>query len=431
MENRLSRLGMRSLGIKECCKVIARSVLGRLISPRVVLFFGEPFFWLLGRRGKERHTEFPRHKRVLVVRLDEIGDAVMTTPFLRELRHNLPEASITLVVKPSIRNLVELCPYVNEVLTYDRGDSRYWGPLQGSWRALRLAYQHLWTRHFDLVVVPRWEIELHHHSLVAYLSGAPGRVGYSQDRVEHGGRFSRRFDPLFTHLLTDHTLKHEVERGLEVIRFLGGVTRDDRLELWVGEEDEFFAEEFLRSHGARFDDTLIAVGPGAGIQRRMWPIANFVELGAWLRRSYQGRLVVLGGMGEESLGEELQRQLGDMVVNAVGRATLRQTAALLKRCRLYVGNDAGPMHLAAAAGVPVIEISCHPPDGSPLHVNSPGRFGPWRVPHVVLRPETARDACSEGCTSHEAHCILAITVEQVIEAVAKEVSRQTCTVLRR
>jgi heptosyltransferase-2 len=389
-----------------------------------MLFFGEPFFKLLGRRSTVRHEKLPRYKRVLVVRLDEIGDVVMTTPFLRELRQTLPEASITLLVKPSIRNLVALCPYVNEVLTYDRGISRYSGPLQGSWRALRLAYRHLWARHFDLVIVPRWEIELHHHSLVAYLSGAPVRVGYSQDRIVHGGRFSRRFDPLFTHLLTDHTLKHEVERGLDVIRFLGGTARHDRLELWVGEEDESFADEFLASRGIYPDKTVIALGPGAGLPRRMWPLENFVGLGECLRSKYRARLLILGGVGEEPLGEELQRQLGDTVVNAVGRATLRQTGAILKRCHLYVGNDAGPMHLAAAAGIPVVEISCHPPDGSPWHVNSPSRFGPWRVSRVVLRPETARDPCFEACTSHVPHCILRVTVEQVVEAVAKELLSQ-------
>jgi heptosyltransferase-2 len=163
----------------------------------------------------------------------------------------------------------------------------------------------------------------------------------------------------------------------------------------------------------------------------MWPIANFIGLGEWLRSNYHARLVVLGGVGEERLGEELQRQLGHMVINAVGWTTLRQTGALLKRCHLYVGNDAGPMHLAAAAGIPVIEISCHPLDGSPSHPNSPKRFGPWRVPHVVLRPETARDACSEACTAHQAHCILEVSLEEVKEAVAKEVSRQCATAVRR
>jgi len=352
---------------------------------------------------------------------------VLTTPFLRELRQHLPEAWITLVVRPLIRNLVELCPYVNEVLTYHRSASEVWGPLQSYWRALRLAYRRLWARRFDLAIVPRWAKDINHASAVAYFSGASYRVGYSGIIWDSRSRTTRRRDPLFTHVLKDNTLKHEVLKNLDLIRFLGGTPRCDRLELWVGEEDELFADGFLKSHGICLDDMLVALGPGAGTPRRMWPISNFVSLGAWLGRSYHSRLVVLGGKEEVPLAEELQRQLGEIVVNAAGRTTLRQTGALVKRCHLYIGNDTGTKHLAAAAGIPVIEISWYPLVGSPVYPYSPKRFSPWRVPHAILRPETALDACSGVCTSNQPHCVRDITVEQVKEAVAKEVSRQRVT----
>ena len=111
-----------------------------------------------------------------------------------------------------------------------------------------------------------------------------------------------------------------------------------------------------------------------------------------------------------------------MIINVVGKATLRQTGAFLKRCHLYVGNDAGPMHLAVAAGVPVIEISCHPLDGSQWHPNSPKRFGPWGVLHRVLQPLNALVPCSEGCIADRAHCILDISVEQVKQAISSLLS---------
>jgi len=82
------------------------------------------------------------------------------------------------------------------------------------------------------------------------------------------------------------------------------------------------------------------------------------------------------------------------------------------------------MHLAAAERVPVIEISCHPLNGSPLHPNSPRRFSPWRVPHRVIQPRKAIAFCSNGCTSAQAHCILDITVEQMKEAVVALLSQQ-------
>lgn len=398
-------------------KFIARHTLGWLTTPGAAFAFGEPFFWLLGMRRKGREIDLSHVKRVLVVRLDEIGDVVMTTPFLRELRWNLPDAWITLVVKPAVYNLVELCPYVNEVLTYDwNTQGRFW-QLRRHGRALALAWKHLWRRRFDLAILPRWDVDHYHGTFVLYFSGAPWHVGYSENVIDHKRRLNSSYDLLFTHVLDDNTLKHEVEHNLEVIRFLGGAVQEDRLELWVGEEDDAFAEQVLTLHGVHSDDLLIAFNPGAGAPRRMWPLANFMELGDWLRKECHARIVVVGGAGEGSLGQELQQQLGKMVVNVVGQTTLRQTGALLKRSHLYVGNDAGPMHLSAAVGVPVVEISCHPRSGSPIHPNSPRRFGPWGVPHSVLQPEMAFDPCSEACTAAQAHCILRVTVEQVKEAI--------------
>ena len=139
---------------------------------------------------------------------------------------------------------------------------------------------------------------------------------------------------------------------------------------------------------------------------------------------YHPRIVVLAEKSEKSLGDELKRQVGNRVINMVGQTTLRQAYTLLKRCHLYVGNDNGPKHMAAAAGVPVIEINGHPPAGSPLHPNSPSRFGPWGVWHRVILPDQALASCSEECTAAKGHCIFSITVEQVEEAIVTWLSQE-------
>src|SRR5215470_11631701 len=89
------------------------------VSPQVICWLGEPFFRLLSLRRGEGEVDLSQVNRVLIARLDEIGDVILTSAFLREFRRLLPAAWITLVVKPAVYNLVELCPYVNEVLTYD------------------------------------------------------------------------------------------------------------------------------------------------------------------------------------------------------------------------------------------------------------------------------------------------------------------------
>ena len=107
----------------------------------------------------------------------------------------------------------------------------------------------------------------------------------------------------------------------------------------------------------------------------------------------------------------------DSGINSAEKATLRQAVALLKRCRLFVGNDSGPMHIAAAVGLPAVEISCHPIDGSLFHSNSPRRFGPWGVSHVILQPKNKLDFCTDACNASHAHCIRGVTVEQTKEAI--------------
>ncbi len=378
---------------------------------------GSAWFRLKGRADDGDQIRPELVESVLVVRLDGIGDVILTTPFLRELRGNLPNAWITLLVRPAVANLVELCPYVNEVLTYDSAALRYWRPFKAISRALRLARKHFWRRDYDLAISPRWDVDSNYGSMVTFLSGAHQRLGYSEKVTEEKSRLNAGLDRLLTHGIDGGALKHEVEKNLDLITFMGGTVALDRLEFWPGESDELFADRILAKHGVHDGDLLIALAPGAGHPKRMWPLPNFVELGAWIATHFGGTLVIVGSQEEEPLGNELQLRLGEKAINGVGQTSLREAGALLKRCRLFIGNDAGPMHLAAAAGLPVIEISCHPLGGSTGHANSPARFGPWRVPQFILRPAIALDSCSEGCISHTAHCIQEVSVAQVKEAV--------------
>ena len=331
-------------------KAAVRAFLAWLVSPRAALLFGEPFFWLLGQRRMKQKMVLAKISRVLVVKLDEIGDVVLTTPFLRELRRTLPKAWITLVVKPQVHSLVAGCPYVNEVLTYNWNTGGRFPQHLRHWQTLKLGWKHLWWRRFDVAFLPRWAVDRYHGSFVVYFSAARWRIGFSEQVTEQKRRRNRGFDRLLTRVLDDPSLKHEVERNLDLIRLLGGTVRQDRLEIWPDREDTVKVRLALQSYAVHLHDFLVAFGPGAGAMKRQWPLANFVQLGAWLQREYGARIVVVGGPGEEQLAQSLQQQLGDTVIKLVGHMSLPQTGVLLQRCNLYVGNDSAPMHLAAAAG---------------------------------------------------------------------------------
>jgi ADP-heptose:LPS heptosyltransferase len=358
-------------------------------------------------------------QRVLVIRLDEIGDVVLTTPLLRELRRNLPRAWITLVVKKTVYNLVANCPYVNEVLTFDWQAPLWRLYYTHLWRAWRLARRHLRPRRFDLALVPRWGYgDYYFAKPLAYLSGARGRIGFSEqcsnpDLLESAG------DRLLTQALHHREPRHEVRRSLDLLEYLGGTVQDDSLDLWLTSQEREEARQRLTRQGLGPGDLLISLGPGASRIERQWPLSQFAELGSWIIRTYGARLLVVSGPGDEPLGQTLAQTLGDGVINLAGKTTLRQTTALISQSQLYVGNDSGPMHLAAAVGVPVVEISSFPGPGQPLHPRSPARFGPWGVPHRILQPAGPVPPCTKVCLATEPHCILGVTVALAQEAAAE------------
>jgi ADP-heptose:LPS heptosyltransferase len=391
---------------------------GLTASPRVLRLVAEPILRLKGFRKDAVPARLAAFRRILVLRTDEIGDFVMTTPFLRELRRNCPESRITLVVKPGVLNLAETCPYVDEVRVFDPNASSpvRWRRL---WRAWRLARRHLWERRFDAAILPRWDADVNHATYVAYLSGAACRVGYSEKVSAFRRRENRGYDRLLTCVLTDSSCKHEVEHGLDVLRALGGTVTDDRLEVWLRPEDERFAAEALAGPRDAPAGPLVAFALGSREGRKRWPVKRFAEVARWMALKHGARTVVLLGPGEEHLECEWKQFGHSTGPLALRGQTLRQTAAVLKHCRLLVGNDSGPKHLAAAMGVPVVEVSPWLSDaGADVPgAGSPLRFGSWRVPHRVVSPSRLREPCVVACAAAEPHCILGVGVEDVCGAV--------------
>ncbi|MCC7104924.1 MAG: glycosyltransferase family 9 protein [Chloroflexi bacterium] len=386
-------------------------------SPALAVTFGEPIFRLLGRR-QARDAAAPQ--RILVLRLDEIGDVVLSTGFLRELRRSFPNAWITLVVGSPALNLVEHCPDIDETLAFSAGRHGIWRLPFRHWLAISFAVRQLLPRRFDLAICPRWDLDTYHASFVAYFSGAPRRVGYSSLHRGAGAGIMPRLDLLLTDAVRDERPLHEAVRGLNLVRWLGGTVQAEHLELTVAAEDGAFRLDQATDGDGRPAGPWIALVVGAGNAMRTWPVERFATLAEWAIRTQGARVVLIGGPGEEDLGRALTRRVRDRVVDLTGRLTLRQTAVVLSQCQLCIANDTGPMHLAAAAGVPVVEISCHPANGAPMHARDPRRFAPWAVPHLVVRPARARPPCDESCRLlGSPHCILEVPVAAVQQAAAE------------
>jgi ADP-heptose:LPS heptosyltransferase len=386
----------------------------RLTSAALAVAVGEPLFWLFGfRRAGPPRTEEVRS--ILVVRLDHIGDTVLTTPLLRELRHGVPRAEITLVVPPVAKELFEACPHVDEVLSYDPRMTGQFPLVRRHWRALVLAARYLWRKRIELALMPRFSRDRYHALFVSYFSGAAQRVAYEQSRNDAGARAD--FHHLTTRGLAGREgTRHEVLRNMEFLERLGLEPVDRGLELWTREEDlDRLTEEFT-FRGIPLEP-FVAVAPGAGERRKMWPVENYCALVPLLVNRLGVPILVVGDSTEWPLGEQVSAVDRNRVFNVCGALTLRSLAVLLDRCDLFVGNDSGPKHIAAARGVPIVEISLHPENGPANHAKSPERFGPWGVSHRVCRPQVPVPPCKETCAALEAHCIRSVSVADVMSAV--------------
>jgi heptosyltransferase-2 len=272
---------------------------------------------------------------------------------------------------------------------------------------------------FDLAINPRWGTDGYFAGFVVLFSQAERRIGYASGVDEEKRIWNRGFDLLYTEVVPGSRWTHEADRGIAILEYLGLRPSMRSVEVWLTPEDGEFANQVLGPGNHQW----IALAPGAGHARRRWPPERFQEVVARLVGSGRTEFLVVGGYGDREVGGLLQAVPGARIVNCAGSATLRQSAALLRRCAVLLANDSGPLHLGVAVGTPVIEISCHPRGGDRDHIHSPERFGPRNGGGTVLQPQSAVPPCTGACVARDPHCILQISTGEVFDstdAILKE-----------
>ena len=372
----------------------------------------EPIF----RAAGFRQADMPGIKHILVLRLDEIGDSVLTSGFLRELRASEPRAYITLVVNPVVYPLVELCPYVNEVLVY-KGSHKGSFAERFEW-ALELCREHLWARHFALCLCPRWDFDRYFALLLGYMSGSAERVGYSEKLYEGKARANAGFDLLLTRpVMNPPQIVHEVERNFFLLQAAGYPVRDKRLELWYDAADVQRAAVLCKRFSKKRQ--LVSVALGANEANKAYPAEKFLT--ALRILAEQGlAFALLGGPGDRAAGNQIAAGLdAGVAVNFAGETSLRESAAIMARTMLYIGSDTGLKHVAAALSLPVLEINREAKDCQKTIISLWTRFFPWQTPTISLQPEHALGECARvlsqgGCVAREPHCIAQIGPEEIV-----------------
>lgn len=371
---------------------------------------------------KPRSAAISHPQSFIIFRLDSLGDLVLATPLFRELKRNFPDAHLTVVAQQAYRSVLVTNPHIDEVLGV-RSSRSNWLPkgLLNLLATVGLYWRELRGRQFDAAISPRWDIDEHLATLLCLLTNARVRVGYSERASPGKQRYNRGFDRAFDICLEPGPLQHEVLRNLAIVEALGGTLHDTALEIHLTAEDHAYAERTLTGVGEGC--VLIAVGIGARSPGRRWPLERYAACLSELSNEYDITTVITCAPAEHDSAMHLAAVLENRSIIS-DSAEIRETCALLARCDLFIGNDTGAAHLAAAMDCPTIVISRHPKSGDPEHPNSPARFAPWGAPVKVLQPESGRDECTTHCLHTEPHCIEQIPVAEVV-AAAKTILMQS------
>jgi heptosyltransferase-2 len=334
-------------------------------------------------------------KRILIRSVNWIGDAVMTTPAIGLIRQHFPQAEITVLANPLVGALFSHHEWIDQVLTFDRT-----GRHKGLFGRLRLA-EEVRDKAFDLAIILPNSFD---SALIPWLARIPARLGKSGD-----GR---------TLMLTDcyrperqKPVSHEVDCYVELVRHFGISGSKELPQLFTTADEDRDAAGRLLKQNITAADFVIGVNPGAtyGSAKRWYP-DRFAEVARRLSHAWNAKIVVFGGPAETLISEEIEHLLAGNCCNLAGKTGVRELMALIKRCNFFITNDSGPMHLAAAFGVPLVAIF-----GSTDHATT----SPYTDQAVVVRHPVDCAPCKlrECPTDHR--CMTAVSAEEVVRAALK------------
>ena len=349
-------------------------------------------------------------KRFLLLKLGGVGDVVTATPAIRAIRKSHPDAFIALIAEAPGLEVVSGGPYVDEIIEFTglyrcqtltgllrprrlRDAARFARKVSSSRWDVFVSFQSLWRR--SATIKPR---------IIAAMSRAKITAGLN---TANNGTF-------LTHGIPDNRFdhRHYVDRFLDVVRSIGCEPDSRHTEVCFGDQDRAEAVALLRDAGVAQSDVACGIHPGGNPDYPLctsWPVERFAAVANALIDQHDGKILITGSPGDRELCAELRRRIGQpgRVIDLSGKTSIKQLAACLEHCRLYISNDTGPMHIGVAVGTPTVGI-----------------FGPgdWQAygysPEMSFRLVRTDVDCSP-CTNRQCttrKCMNAVTVQDVLAA---------------
>ncbi len=334
-----------------------------------------------------------RRKKILIVQTAFIGDVILATPLAEAAHQVFPDCVVDFMAIPAAVSILEKNDFIRQVLIFDkRGQQR---GLVALWKLAKT----LQREHYDLALVPHRSLR---SAALVRLAKIPERLGF--DRSAGARLFTRR---------VQYSQKHEVERNLDLLRVFSDDFARPSPKIFWDKNDEQVVEQICT--GAPAGKWFCALAPGSVWATKRWPAERFSELAQKLVQETGALVFLVGGNNDAALCAQIAEKIGNDVVNTAGKLSLRQSTALLDRCKILISNDSAPAHLGVATRCKVITIF-----GPTVPAFG---FAPFGDGHLVIE----KNLPCRPCSSHGGHrcpigthaCMLEISFEEVFTRVVE------------
>ena len=347
-------------------------------------------------------------RNVLCVRLDALGDVLMSTPASRALKESCPGRRVTLLTSTSGAAVARMIPDLDDVMVYEAPWMKSAGPLAalpGRATADLEMIERLRARGFDAAVIfTVYSQNPLPAALFCQLAGIPRRLAHCRENPYA--------------LLTDwvkeeepeHFVRHEVQRQLDLVATVGSHSVDERLSIAVSDAARESVRAKLTAHGVDLSAPWLVVHPGATAPSRRYPAELFAEAARLIALEHGEQVVFSGSAAERELVDGIRHAMLEPSFTVAGELDLAELVALVAEAPLLVSNNTGPAHIAAATGTPVVDIYALT---NPQHT-------PWRVASRVLSHDVPCKYCYKSvCPRRHHDCLRLVSPESVARAAGE------------
>ena len=342
-----------------------------------------------------RKRWFPKNfapERILVIKLDHLGDVLLATPVFSNLHRAYPNAELHALTGAWSRVVLEKHPDVSNVIEYNSPAFCRTGQPTSLRETFKL-YRELHRQKYDLMVELRsdWRTVW-----FAFGRLTPKRLSRAALQIANRLGFAQ------------FSGTHETTRNLDVLRQAGIPTSVQTAIFSVTAEDKKWASDFLSTYQIERQHPLVAIHPGSPIALKRWSPDRYAELADWLIAQKRAHILFVGVENEIPIVTQIQTLMRGESVNIAGKTTLTQLASILHTCNVFIGNDSGPMHLAAAVGTQTIGL---------YGPGDPTRFGPAGARCQTIRRRSDCPCLGTTCRFGKAGCMSEIQVSDVIQTL--------------